>query len=108
MTAKNRMEFTHLVSTGPQATTMNMIGFEKRFSALLYEGSSSWVSLTAANSLPKSIVLVGQLDISVWGQELQKKRSGEKTMKSDVRIILGNNILRDLDGLMASECGPEF
>ncbi|XP_069840942.1 uncharacterized protein [Dendropsophus ebraccatus] len=96
--------------TGSQVTTMARKVFETYFPSSLHQGSTEWVNLKAANSLPIPIVGVMQVDIELWGRFMKKKGVVvvQSAMDPEVPVILGMNVLKELDGLMAQELGPKY
>ncbi|XP_069800966.1 uncharacterized protein [Dendropsophus ebraccatus] len=106
----NGIELSCLLDTGSQVTTMARKVFETYFPSSLHQGSTEWVNLKAANSLPIPIVGVMQVDIELWGRFMKKKGVVvvQSAMDPEVPVILGMNVLKELDGLMAQELGPKY
>lgn len=69
-----------------------------------------WVNLKAANNSSIQMLGVIQVDIEIWGQTVQNKGVVivQEVMDLQMPLILGMNLLREIDQQMAKDLGPLY
>lgn len=99
-----------LVDTGSQVTTMPESFFYRYFQALAKPERETLVRVTAANQQQIPVTGVVWMNVRLCGQEVGRKGIllVPETFKEDVPVIMGMNILRELDQIMFTKRGPGY
>lgn len=95
----NGVEIACLIDTGSQITTIARPAYEAHFPTTLYESSATWVNLKAAKNSSNETLRVIQVDVELCGWTVKKKGEVvvQEAMEPQVPIILGMNVLQELD-----------
>ncbi|XP_068122518.1 uncharacterized protein [Hyperolius riggenbachi] len=103
-------EVNGLLDTGSQVTTISEAYFARNFPGKIQDLEMSWIELAAANNLPIPVKGIIWMDVEIGEEQLGKR--GIMVVKgqpsSETPIIVGMNILQDLDGRLFSQYGHRY
>ncbi|XP_075141571.1 uncharacterized protein LOC142217277 [Leptodactylus fuscus] len=99
-----------LIDTGSEVTTMPLKFFERNFGHLMKPEKDTLIKLTAVNQTAIPVFGVAWMRIELCGQDVGKKGVVlvEKPARDEAPVVLGMNILRELDQVMFSKEGPGY
>lgn len=99
-----------LIDTGSEVTTMPVKFFEKHFGHLLRPDMGTVIKLTAVNQTAIPVFGVAWMRMKLCGQDVGRKGVVlvENSARCGAPVVLGMNVLRDLDRLMFTKEGPSY
>lgn len=99
-----------LIDTGSEVTTMPVEFFERHFGHLMRPDKGTVIKLTAVNQTAIPVFGVAWMRMKLCGQDVGKKGVVlvEKPARRGAPVVLGMNVLRELDQLMFTKEGPGY